>query len=113
MNDDRRKAKRFTVVDLELFLQDPEEKIGQVVNLSEGGLLIVTESPFEAASYHQFRIPFNQTINGRINFDFEGRVVWCNPNALDSKKYSVGLEYAENPELQTLFVQQMIKVFGA
>lgn len=109
---EKRRHARFTVVDLELYFQDPQERIGQIVNLSEGGLLVVAGEPVEPYSIHKFRILFNQTIQGEIKFDFEASVVWSNPNSLDPSKHSIGLQFVENPELQTKFIRQMIKVFG-
>lgn len=112
MANENRRHSRFTVIDLELYFQDPQERIGKIVNLSEGGLLVVADEPYEIYSLHQFRVLFNQTINGEINFDFEASVVWSNQNTMDPTKHSIGLKFTENPELQTKFIRQMIKVFG-
>ncbi len=113
MSNERRTSKRFTVVDLDLFSLDPEIQIGNVVNLSEGGLLVYTDDEMETKTIRNFRIPFNETVNGQINFDFKGHVAWSNPNTLNSEKYSTGIEFTENPELQVQFIHQMIKVFGS
>jgi len=112
MSIERRKSRRFQVVDLDVHTVDPDEKIGKVVNLSEGGLLMIADLELVPDSIVRFRIPFSQTINGEVNFEFNARVVWSYPNALQASKYSTGLEFAENPDLQTLFIQQMIKVYG-
>jgi hypothetical protein len=112
MGPERRKARRFQVVDLEVHSIVPDENIGKVVNLSEGGLLMVSDAELPQDETMTFRIPFSHTVNGEIHFDFNARVVWCYPNALQPMKFSVGLQFAENPDLQTIFIQQMIKVFG-
>ena len=112
MNDERREHKRFTVTDLDLILQEEEKLIGKVVNLSEGGLLILSTAELESGKAYDFRIPFDQTVNGEIHFDFEGEVVWCNQNTLDAKKFSAGLKFTQIPDLQLTFVKQMITIFG-
>ena len=112
MSQERRHHSRFTVVDVDIYYQDPQDRFGKIVNLSEGGLLVVADGPMEPYSVHQFRVLFNQTINGEIHFDFEASVVWSNQNTMDSTKHSIGLKFTENPELQTKFIRQMIKVFG-
>lgn len=112
MDSERRKSKRFQVVDLEVQAAETDEKIGKVVNLSEGGLLMISNKELEPHELERFRIPFSHTVNGEIHFDFSARVVWCYPNSLQASKYSVGLEFSENPELQTIFIQQMIKIYG-
>jgi hypothetical protein len=112
MSSERRKSKRFQVVDLEVHDAETDERIGKVVNLSEGGLLMIADIEMDQDSIVRFRIPFSKTINGEINFEFNARVVWSYPNALQASKYSTGLEFSENPDLQTIFIQQMIKVYG-
>lgn len=113
MGSERRKSRRFQVVDLEVRTVTPDERIGKVVNLSEGGLLMISDQELPQQEVVKFRIPFSRTVNGEVNFDFNARVVWCYPNALQSSKFSVGLEFAENPDLQTIFIQQMIKIYGS
>lgn len=110
--DNRRRSRRFTVVDLDLFLYPEETHIGQVINVSEGGLLAYVEQDFNRDKTYQFNIPFNRTINGQVNFEFEAEVVWCTTNALDPNKFSLGLKFAKNAALQTHFIMQMIQVFG-
>lgn len=112
MGKERRQAKRFTVVDLDIFLQGAEEKLGNIANISEGGLLIFAQSPMEKNVVNKFRIPFNKTVNGQVNFDFEAKIVWSAEDTLTPGRYSIGLEYTQNPELQNHFVQQMINIFG-
>jgi hypothetical protein len=112
MGKERRKSKRFMVVDLDVYMADGQERIGRVVNLSEGGLLMVAERELPSNEIVRFSIPFTHTVNGEIKFDFNARIVWCYPNTLHSSKFSVGMEFAENPDLQSIFIQQMIKVYG-
>lgn len=112
MGTERRKSKRFMVVDLEVLSGEEEEHIGRVVNLSEGGLLMVSDKELPSHEIIRFSIPFSHTINGEIKFDFDARIVWCYPNTLHSSKFSVGMEFAKNPDLQALFIQQMIKIYG-
>ena len=112
MNSERRRSKRFQVVDLEIHTAEPDEAIGKVVNLSEGGLLLISDVELPNQEVVKFHIPFPHTVNGEINFDFDADVVWCHPNSLNTSKFSVGLQFAENPDLQTIFIRNMIKVFG-
>jgi hypothetical protein len=112
MGKERRKSKRFMVVDLDVHLAEGEERIGKVVNLSEGGLLMVADKELPSQETVRFSIPFSHTVNGEINFDFNARIIWCYPNTLHSSKFSVGMEFAENPDLQAMFIQQMIKIYG-
>jgi hypothetical protein len=112
MQNERRKSKRFTVVELDIFLQEPEEHIGKVVNLSEGGMLVISGNELEPKKVVKCRIPFTRTINEQVNFDFEARIVWSSPNTLEPSQFRSGMEFAENPQIQAYFINQMVKVFG-
>lgn len=108
MTEERRKFNRFIVVDLKLFHKETGEHVGQVVNLSEGGLLAVAEEPLEHNSFHQFRIPFNQTIYNDGDFEFKGRVTWSKPNSIDPTKFSIGLEFSSISDSQIAFIHKLI-----
>lgn len=109
---ERRRAKRFTVVDLELFNQQTRSLIGTVVNISKGGLLAKTDVSFTPGDKYNFFIPFAKSVNGEVQFNFSALIVWCHPNSLHPKKFSVGIEFNNFPEVQTLFIQQMVGIFG-
>lgn len=109
---ERRRSKRFNVVNLELFNNDTKEHVGKVINISKGGLLVTADQEFKPGEIHPFFIPFTQTVNGEIKFDFEAKIIWCRPNPLSSAAYSIGIEFSTHPELQTMFIQQLVKIYG-
>ena len=112
MQNDRRKSRRYSVVNLDLYSQEPQNYLGRVINLSEGGVLVITQEQFEKNEFLNVRFLFDQTTNEKINFDFSVRVAWSSPNARETSKFSTGMEFTENPELQSQFIHQMIKVYG-
>lgn len=110
--DERRKDTRYSVVDLEIQLKENRTPVGQIVNLSQGGLLVFCEKPLKRGSMHQFRVPFKRSVAGQIHFDFEGRVVWSNINVDTPSKHSMGIEFIKYPNIQTEFIQKMITQYG-
>ena len=109
---DRRRAKRFNVVELELFYHDDREHIGQVINISKGGILVNSKQEYTAGEKHSFYIPFTQAINGEVEFKFTATIIWCQQNPLSTSSFSIGMEFSDFAELQTVFIQQMIKIYG-
>jgi len=110
---ERRTSRRFSIVNLDLHDQASDSLVGKVVNISQGGLLSIADKAYEPGKEYAFYIPFEESVNGRVKFEFTGRIVWCRPNALKPGMLSVGLEFADNPKIQTLFIEQMIKIYGA
>lgn len=109
---ERRKSKRFSVVNLDLHDKSTDELVGKIVNISQGGLLSISERSFETGREYEFFIPFNKTINGLVKFEFSARIVWCHPNPIKPGSMSIGLEFSDNPKIQTLFIEQMIKIYS-
>lgn len=109
MVQDRRQNRRFVVVDLELRYEESGDAFGRVVNLSQGGMLVNSIHEFDKGQKLSLRIPFNRPVEGEINFDFQGEVAWCMPDAHDD--FSVGLQFVDNSELQYKFLQKMIYLY--
>jgi len=110
---ERRKSRRFSIVSLDLHDRSSEELIGKVVNISQGGLLTESEVSYEPGKEYNFFIPFHETISGMVKFDFSARIIWCRPNALKSGMMSIGMEFSDNPKIQTLFIEQMVKIYSS
>lgn len=110
MSREKRKHQRFAVVDLELHDKDYGHRLGKVVNISKGGMLLDSYEHYEKDKILSLRIPFNQEIIGKVNYDFRAVVAWSLPNAADN--FSIGLELLDNSELQYQFLQNMIAVYG-
>lgn len=109
---ERRRSRRFNVVDLELFSAETTENVGKIINISKGGLLVNSTEEYKTGEEHKFYIPFSKDINDEVKFDFKATIVWCQPNPLTPSAFSVGMEFADIPELQTVFIQQMIRIYG-
>jgi Tfp pilus assembly protein PilZ len=109
---ERRGAKRFAVVDLDLFNKQTQEHVGKIINISKGGLLVNASNEFPTGEEFDFYIPFTKNVNGEVKFEFNARVVWCQPNPLTPSAFSVGMEFSNIPELQTVFIQKMIQIYG-
>jgi Tfp pilus assembly protein PilZ len=110
---ERREHERFSVVDLVLYDQESGRPIGKVVNISAKGLLVISSRKYEVGQILGFFIPFTKTIQGMVKFEFQGEVRWVHPNDQHPLRYSIGMQFTENPELQTMFFQQLVDLYGA
>ena len=107
---ERRKARRFSVVELDIFDNKTDEYIGQMINLSVGGLLILGAEPLETGKVYHIKIPFDETVNGQVNFDIETKCVWCT-NAIGFPRYSIGLQFMDDSPVHYTFIKKMIDTF--
>ena len=110
---ERRQHERFTVVDLVLYEQATNRPIGKVVNVSARGLLVISSKEYKVGKEIDFFIPFTKTVQGLVKFEFKGAVKWSTQSDENPAQMKIGMEFADNPDLQTMFIQQLVKVYGA
>lgn len=110
---ERRQHERFTVVDLILYEQKSSRPVGKVVNISARGLLVISSKPYKVGDEVQFNIPFKKTIRGMVKFEFLAEIRWSHPDDDNPAQYRIGMEFSEHPELQTMFIEQLVSIYGA
>jgi len=109
---ERRQHERFTVVDLVLFERGSSQPVGKVVNISARGLLVISSREYKVGQEVQFYIPFKKTIRGMVKFDFLADIKWALPDENIPSRYRIGVEFADHPDMQTMFIEQLVKVYG-
>lgn len=109
---ERRRHTRFYVVDLDLFIQSSLEHVGKIINISRGGLLVNASSEYQTGEKFNFFIPFPEAVSGEVDFNFSAKIAWCLQHPLNASVYSIGMEFVDIPEIQHIFLQQMIKIYG-
>ena len=107
---ERRRRKRFMVVDLDIINRETEEHIGKLVNLSTAGMLVLGEIPVKANSILKLRILFAKPFIGREHFDIDARCVWCNKD-VNPPNFSIGLMLLDKSSEQAEFMQRIIDEF--
>lgn len=108
---ENRKEKRYLTHSLEVFMRETDEHLGNVLNLSHGGLLISHDDAFEIDSVREFRIPLGHIIIGLSDFEANVRVTWYYQN-VKSGLFGSGFEFIENTNAQWSWTKAMIDVFA-
>jgi Tfp pilus assembly protein PilZ len=112
LSTERRRAKRFSVMELNIYDNKTDEYIGKMVNLSVGGMLILGDKRLEVGGVYHIKIPFDKTVNGRVNFDIQTKCVWCT-DAMGLSRYSIGLQFMDDSPLHYTFIRKMVETFSA
>lgn len=102
---DRRRAKRYVVVDLDLHEHEKEQPVGKVVNISDGGLFAIADLAYPVGEIVQFYILLSELEDEPVYLLFTAWVIWSHPNRLHADKYSLGLEFVDSPDIKTLLAQ--------
>lgn len=81
---ERRTAERHNLfMYLRVMDRATEELIGHVVDVSAGGMMLVSDTPFVPAKTHQLRIVLPYTEPDEQTMDIEAECRWCGPDAND------------------------------
>lgn len=109
---EKRRDKRFIVLELEVFRQDTGERFGKIINLSQSGLLIMREAPLKSETVFAITIPLNREIDDKIEFESDVKVIWYRQNEI-SGFHSIGLEFVNQKSGQMDFINKMIDAFSS
>lgn len=90
MLDERKHPRHRPVLYLKVFKQGGDELIGHLVDISEQGLMLVTEKPFEKGQTLALAFTPPEETGAREPISFQAEVRWCRPEA-NPELYDVGL----------------------
>ena len=100
--EERRQSERHNlIIYLSAESQGTNELLGRVVDLSNGGLMLISTTSFEPESLHHLRIGFPCAgITQIVEMEVECR--WCRPGAED-ESYDAGFKFlCPNDELREM-----------
>ena len=92
MKDRRRSERHNLIMYLRVHDQSSGELLGHVVDLSTGGLMLVSDTPFKPKSIYKLGValPYTEQADSVVEIDVECR--WCGPDINDDY-YDVGFRF--------------------
>ena len=110
---EKRRSKRFSVVDLDAYDKETGEHVSKMINLSHGGMLVTGEKPVEVNTLHQLTIPIRQD---ELDDDYKylsvkAKCVWST-KSVDYTSFSIGFEFLDNTDAQYNLIKNMEKEFS-
>ena len=103
---DRRQSERLEIGNLRVRVKDTGELVGKIVNLSFGGMLVNSATPFEPDLSYLFRIPLEEAYQGRYYLEVEAECVWCS-NAVNPAIYSVGFMFPPDSDDHIPYIEHI------
>ena len=98
MPDNRKYDRRDSIFYLKVFDQRTDELLGHVVDLSEKGIMMVTNREMEVGERFALRMHLPEPVESESHtVDFEAESRWCRQEA-NPDLYDVGFEVADPPE---------------
>jgi len=87
------------------------ELLGQLVDITQKGLLVITSSPVEAGWEAELIIKLSTVLDGVTEIQFQARCAWCEPD-INPRFNAVGFEIKKISPQNRKLIQLLIENYG-
>lgn len=82
--DERRKQKRRnSIFYIKVYDKETGKIVGRLVDITTGGMMLVSEKPIKIGTVSEFRMPLPEKIRDIGEISFDARAVWSGPDIND------------------------------
>jgi hypothetical protein len=105
---EKRKFDRIHLIHyLRLFNRKTGELVGNLVDLTEEGLQLISETPIEPGRILEIRMEFPEDVDGQQEMHINAETIWCD-HQLDPDLFSVGCKLLPVTPTQVGIIQDLI-----
>jgi hypothetical protein len=110
-SEDRRRQPRY-VLNQSLRVLDPssQQPIGDTVNVSQGGFMLVSKQPLAVREVHALTLVLPEAVDGLRRIDIEARCVWCQQSSFN-QDYGAGFEITRLSSEDRARLEQLFSAF--
>jgi hypothetical protein len=108
----KRKVKRIHLVYyLLVFDKKTDQLMGHVVDITTGGMKLMSKEPVAPGSVHEFRMALPDEIGSSKEIVFEAKSVWSKNN-LFSDFFGTGFTFEKIADEDVVVIRELIDKFG-
>lgn len=111
MSDRRILHRRHLIYYLKVFDRDADRLLGHLVDITEEGIMIVSESPYEEGKALKMKMLLPRQIEDKDEIEFDARVMWCRKD-VNPSLYGVGFKFEYVDVLSRQIIFELIHEFG-
>lgn len=111
MSDRRTLHRRHLIYYLKVFERDTDELLGHLVDITEEGLMIVSDYPHEEGKLLKMKMLLPREIEGREQIEFDARTMWCRKD-VNPSLFGVGFKFEYVDILSRQIIFELIHEFG-
>lgn len=113
--DERRKQPRSHLIHyLRIFDKSTGELIGNLVDISAGGLMLISESPISEPlqdnTILQMRMDFPEELDGKTFLEFEAHSVWCRTD-INPDLFAIGMQIIHPRSEDLRMIERLIEMY--
>lgn len=103
--------RRHLIYYLRVFEQDSRQQIGNLVDITSEGVMLVSEQPVEAGKTYQFRMDLPTDVFGKGELEFEALCVWSKTD-INPDFYVSGYRLAGITASDEMCINYLIRMYG-
>ncbi|HTX89999.1 MAG TPA: PilZ domain-containing protein [Anaerolineales bacterium] len=111
MKDKRKTRRRYLLYYMRIYDGDSRQQIGNLVDITPEGAMILTEDPVEVGKTLHLRMELTVEVAEKPFMDFTARTIWCEQDVAPHL-YNCGLEIQEIQPEDIKIIRRIIKEFG-
>jgi hypothetical protein len=111
MSDRRTLHRRHLIYYLKVIDRTTDELLGHLVDITEEGLMIVSENCLDTGKIIKLKMCLPREIEGREDIEFEARSMWCRKD-VNPSLFGVGLKFEYVDILSRQIIFELIHEFG-
>jgi hypothetical protein len=111
MSDRRTLHRRHLIYYLKIFDRTTDELLGHLVDITEEGLMIVSENCVDSGKVIKLRMSLPREIEGKEEIEFEALSMWCRKD-VNPSLFGVGFKFEYVDVLDRQIIFELIHEFG-
>ena len=111
MSDRRTLHRRHLNYYLKVFERDTDELLGHLVDITEEGLMLVSENCFEEGKLIRMKMLLPREIEGKEQIEFDARSMWCRKD-VNPSLWGIGFKFEYVDVLSRQIIFELIHEFG-
>ena len=111
MSDRRTLHRRHLIYYLKVLDRNTDELLGHLVDITEEGLMIVSETCYEQGPLMKMKMLLPREIEGKEEIEFDAQVMWCRRD-VNPSLFGVGFKFEYVDVLSRQIIFELIHEFG-
>ncbi len=87
------------------------DRVGEIVNITIEGLMLVMEQEPEAGNIYQFAMSMPQDLDGHKVINVGADCLWCSPSSISGQHWA-GFQIIDASETAETLIQHLIDTYG-
>jgi hypothetical protein len=111
MTTKRKEKRKNLIYYLPVYDRNSGEMLGQLVDITTSGLMLVCENPVQDGEYFEMRMDLPSEIEGKKEIEFNARSEWCKKD-VNPKFFAAGFSFENISREQIRVIDSLIYEFS-